>query len=110
MAKVAAEEPHSKNPHPKNEPAKLKKGLPAVLNVADSPSALIVPPALFQLVKLKEAILVPLTLMLVEVISESVKLEPGLALILMVPVAVRVASFEETIVLSNAGSPVQEKL
>jgi hypothetical protein len=101
--------PHSKNKHPKKFEGK-EKGLSAVSNVADSPSALIVPPTLLQLVKLKGVIFAPVTLMVVEVISECVNAEPGLALISMVPVAVRVASSEETIVPSNAGLPVQEKL
>ena len=61
---------HSKNKHPKKFEGE-EKGLSAASNVADSPSPLIVPPALPQLVKLKGVIFAPVTLMFVEVISES---------------------------------------
>ena len=64
---------------------------------------------MLQLVNVKAVMLVPVTWMLVEVMSERVKAEPGLALMVMVPVAARVASVEDTIVLSSAGLPVQEK-
>src|SRR5690242_18640986 len=99
---------------PKSQPKKLarssKNGLPAALNVARCPSALIVPPASSQPVKTNGVMLAPVTLILVETISDSVKAAPGAALMSIVPVAFRLLSGDEVIVPSAAGSPVQKKL
>jgi hypothetical protein len=100
---------HPTPTHPKPFPPTKEKGLPAALNVADDPSALIVPAALFQLVNTKPTIELPETPMLVATMLASAKLAPAAALISMVPVADRVGSFEEMIVESSAGLPVQEK-
>lgn len=101
--------------HPKKrELPPMKKGLALVLKLADEPFAAIVPPTFsqlteptFQEVKLNGVIDIPVTSMFVLVISARPKVSPADLLMVIVPVAFRVASLELVMFEFSAGSPVQ---
>jgi hypothetical protein len=102
---------HSVNWQPKylEEEKERKTGLPEAVKLAERPSPAMVPPALFQLVKVKGVIPVPVTLMLVAAISPRTKDSPAFLLIVTVPVARRVAFWELVMFGFSAGSLVQAK-